>query len=243
MLTLYGYTQVFGIPIFPVGRVSACTKCCFQAGVMTISTLNFDRYSFLSQMNWSQCLAWCHCKMLTILSGIITGFVWFILLASATGIDWNFLLLPFLSGYPSQKSKDSSRQLMWLLLIALEFGTWLLSQQQILSAMLQLLTDFAQKQTNKQKPLFWFTNQKRFMNLYHESASIATLTKIKPQFYPIFRLTDSTWSLKHCPNVLVLSPTSLHYRRDEEDSIKLNNVNYFCRYGPKNISQWLKHQV
>lgn len=51
VLTLYGYTRVFGIPIFPVGRVSACTKCCFQAGVMTISTLNFDRYSFLSQMN------------------------------------------------------------------------------------------------------------------------------------------------------------------------------------------------
>lgn len=50
------------------------------------------------------------------------SFSWFILLVSSTAIEWNLLLLLFLSSYTGQKSKDSSGQLMCHLLIALDFG-------------------------------------------------------------------------------------------------------------------------
>lgn len=162
-----------------------------------------------SHVNTSQCLARCHCEIFNNCIWYHDSFSWFILLAS-TAIEWNFLLLLFLSSYTAQKNKDSSGKPMSssLCLKILECWQWILSEM-----LLQPLTYFAFIKT-----IFWSIIP----------ASVSSLTKIKSQFPPIFALSDFAWSHKPCPTVQSLSPIYVQYRRDE-DSITFQSMNYFYK--------------
>lgn len=121
MLLLYRHAHVLGFSKFLVSWVLACTTCHFQAAVMTISTSCSDGYSFRTASEHISMPSKMPLWNLNNCIGYHDSFSQFILLAS-TAIEWNFLLLLFLSSYTGQKSKDSSGKLMCHLLSALDFG-------------------------------------------------------------------------------------------------------------------------